>query len=56
MAMDEFKKYYDLDIEYASKEDLLEKADELVITTAWDEFKDIKQLTDKQIVDCRYML
>lgn len=56
MAMDEFKKHYNLDIEYASKEDLLEKADELVITTAWDEFKDIKQLTDKRIVDCRYML
>lgn len=56
IAMDDFKEIYDLDVEYVSKEDLIEKAEELVITTAWDEFKDIKQLTDKQIVDCRYML
>ena len=57
LANDEFKKFYDFDIEYFnSKEEIINLADELVILTAWDEFKDLKELTNKQIIDCRYML
>lgn len=56
MAIDEFKKFYDFDIEYDSYENVIKKANVLVITTAWDEFKNLKQLTDKPIIDGRYML
>ena len=55
LAVDEFKKYYGYDIEYDTFNNILEKADEMVILTAWDEFKSIASKTDKQIVDCRYI-
>lgn len=57
LAMEEFRQHYDLPIIYAdSKEEVLEKADEVVILTAWKEFADIRSLIEKRIVDCRYML
>lgn len=57
LANEEFEKFYDFDIEYIdSKDKIINLADQLVILTAWDEFKDLKELTDKQIIDCRYML
>lgn len=56
LAIDEFKKYYDFDIKYADYENVLEESDELVILTAWDEFKEVKNITNKAVVDCRYML
>lgn len=57
IAIDEFKKHYDLSIEYGNKiEDIINKSDVLAITTAWSDFKDIKSKTDKPVVDCRFML
>ena len=57
MAIEEFKKFYKFDIDYfSSKEEIIELADELVILTAWDEFKNLDDVTEKMIVDCRYML
>ena len=57
-AMEEFKSHYnDLDITYIKTyEDIIEKADVLVILTAWNEFDNLNNLTNKQIVDCRYKL
>lgn len=57
IAIDEFRKHYDLTVEYENKlEDVIKKSDVLAITTAWSDFKDIKSKTDKPVVDCRYML
>ena len=57
VASEEFKRHYGYDITYAPTYDaLVNQADVLAITTAWPEFKDIQQKTDKPIVDCRYML
>jgi UDPglucose 6-dehydrogenase len=57
VAIDEFKRYYDLSMDYTtSYSELLEKADSLVIATAWPEFKNVRQETGKPVVDCRYML
>lgn len=57
LAIEEFRQHYDLPIIYAdSKAEVLDKADEVVILTAWKEFADIQSLTEKRIVDCRYML
>lgn len=56
LAVEEFKRYYDYDIKYDTLENVLESSDEMVILTAWDEFKTIKEKTDKKIVDCRYIL
>jgi UDPglucose 6-dehydrogenase len=57
VAMEEFQSHYQLAYRCAeSYGDVLEAGDVLAITTAWDEFKDIKKRTDKPIVDCRYML
>ncbi len=56
VANDEFKKYYNFDIQYNDKlESICDEADVLVILTAWDEFKIIKQKTNKLILDYRYM-
>lgn len=57
IAIGEFQKHYGFDIAY-SKEmaTVLEEADILVILTAWKEFKKVPKLTEKEIVDCRYML
>lgn len=57
VAMPEFMKYYDFNCEYAkSYRECVNNADVLVIATAWDEFRNLPQITDKVIVDCRYML
>lgn len=57
VAIKEFGKHYDFDMEYTdSYQDLVDKADVLVITTAWQEFKDVHSRTNKPVVDCRYML
>ncbi len=58
VANTEFKRYYDsLAIGYAqSYDELLNKAQVLVITTAWPEFANVRQLSQKPVVDCRYML
>ena len=57
VAIDEFKKYYPLPIDYVtSYADILGQAQSLVITTAWPEFADVRERTDKPVVDCRYML
>ena len=57
VAIDEFKKYYPLPIDYvASYDDILNQAQSLVITTAWPEFRDVRERTAKPVVDCRYML
>lgn len=58
VANDEFAKHYP-DLEMTSLDSyqgVLDKADVLVIATAWKEFGDIQSRTNKAIVDCRYML
>lgn len=55
----EFKSHYpELDITYIDNIDqLVEKADSLVLLTGWDEFKDKKeQLQQKKVFDFRYTL
>ena len=57
VAMPEFQEYYKM--EYSCVEsyaDCVSKADVLVIATAWKEFSDLPRITDKPIVDGRYML
>ena len=56
IAMDEFKKNYKLEVTYSQIDTILKEADILVILTAWDEFRKLSELTDKKIIDCRYML
>lgn len=57
VATEEFKRHYDYDIKYVrTYDELVRGAQLLVITTAWPEFKDVKQRTQQPIVDCRYML
>lgn len=57
IAIEEFKNYYKLEIEYCqSMREIIEEADELVILTAWEEFKELRSVTNKPIVDCRYIL
>lgn len=57
VAMPEFQKHYQLDcVCLPSCGAVLEKANVVAITTAWPEFKNIKERTDKPVVDCRYML
>jgi UDPglucose 6-dehydrogenase len=57
VAIDEFKRHYPLAIDYVdSYADILSQSQSLVITTAWPEFADVRQRTDKPVVDCRYML
>lgn len=58
VAINEFRRYYgNLPVTYiASYEELIQKSDSLVITTAWPEFKDIREHTQKTVIDCRYML
>jgi UDPglucose 6-dehydrogenase len=52
-----FDKKYGFAIEYVSSYDaIVDKADMFVITTAWQEFKNIREKTAKKVVDCRYML
>ena len=57
VAMREFQRQYQLHCRYADTyEEALAEADIAAITTAWPMFKDIKEKTDKPIIDCRYML
>ena len=57
VAIEEFRKYYPLAIDYVtSYAEILEQAQSLVITTAWPEFADVRERSDKPVVDCRYML
>ena len=56
-AIEEFKSHYDFDIFYCdSYEKILESADVFIILTAWDEFSDLNERTNKKIIDCRYKL
>lgn len=59
VAIDEFKKYYpELDITYVgSLDEVIEKSDALVLTTAWSEFKENKdKIKQKPLFDLRYAL
>lgn len=57
VAMPEFREYYKMDYCCAeSYGECVSRADVLVIATAWKEFSDLPKITDKPIVDCRYML
>lgn len=56
LAIEEFKRRYQLPIAYAeSVDEVIAQAEEVVILTAWKEFSDIPERTQKRIVDCRYM-
>jgi UDPglucose 6-dehydrogenase len=49
--------YSGLKLDYRdSLEGLIESADVLAILTAWDDFRALRGMTGKPIVDCRYML
>jgi len=57
VAMEEFQARYPLSYTcLPTYGEVVEKADVLAIATAWPEFKDVRQRTDKPVVDCRYML
>jgi UDPglucose 6-dehydrogenase len=56
VANDIFEHYYKFGIDYmGTLEDIIHKADILVILTAWNDFKNIKELTTKKVLDFRYM-
>lgn len=58
VAAEEFRRRYpDAGIHYAdSLQEAYEKSDVLAIATAWEEFRKVPELGDKEIIDCRYML
>ena len=57
VAMEGFQKNYALGYRCADNySDVIAQADVLAITTAWPEFGDVRERTDKPVVDCRYML
>jgi len=56
VAMSEFKKHYTFDSFSSNVNELLLKSDVLVLLTAWSEYKDLKQITSKKILDFRYFL
>lgn len=57
VAMEEFQARYRLDCRCAGTyEELVEEAQTLAIATAWPMFADVRERTDKPVVDCRYML
>lgn len=58
LAMSEFRQYYNLKMEYAkSLDELVSRADVLVIATAWPEFANLPAIAGgKTIIDARYML
>lgn len=57
VATEEFKKHYpDLKVSYEKeKEAVTQQADVLAIVTAWPEFREVFENTQKPIVDARYM-
>jgi len=57
VAMPEFQKYYKLDYQCVqSYRSCVNMSEILVIATAWNEFQNLPEITEKTIVDCRYML
>jgi UDPglucose 6-dehydrogenase len=58
LAIETFKRRYNLNIEYSeSLEDLLKKTDNILLLTAWDEFRKKKDmLLRKNALDFRYCL
>ena len=57
VAIEEFQRHYALPIDYvAGYDDIVRESQALVITTAWPEFGDVRERTDKPVIDCRYML
>lgn len=57
VAMPEFQAYYKYEYTCAeSRDECIDRSDILVIATAWKEFAELPKLTNKAIVDCRYML
>lgn len=57
VAMEEFQKHYQLDMSCVESYDkILEQSDVLAITTAWPEFRDVRERCRKPLADCRYML
>lgn len=56
VANEVFHSCYHMEIEYADTlQQIMEEADVLVILTAWKEFKDVHKITDKMVLDYRYM-
>jgi len=56
VAVDEFKNYYNFDIEYVNElNSICERSNVLIILTAWNEFSEVKKNLDKPILDFRYM-
>ena len=57
LAIENFKKEYNLPIEYARNiSNIINKAEHLVILTAWKEFKNNRNLQNKNVLDFRYIL
>ena len=57
VAVEEFKKHYvDVTLTYGKNvKEVYDCADVVAIVTAWEEFRDVKTMGNKPIVDCRYM-
>lgn len=56
-ATEEFISAYHLEADYCnSLEELCEKSDVMILLTAWPEFQKIHELTDKPVLDYRYVL
>lgn len=56
IASDQFQRSYKFPIRYCgSLEEICEKADCLVILTAWDTFSGLQRRVDKPVLDFRYM-
>jgi len=56
VAMSEFKKNYLFDSYANNLNDLITNSDVLVLLTAWPEYKELKHITSKKILDFRYFL
>ena len=58
VAIQNFKEMYpEISVKTVSSyAELIDAAETIAIVTAWEEFSNIKSLTDKPIIDCRYML
>lgn len=57
VAVEEFKKHYaDVTLTYGNNvKEVYDCADVVAIVTAWEEFRVVKTMGNKPIVDCRYM-
>lgn len=57
IAVGAFQARYNLECQYTEDySKFLEQAEVIAITTAWPEFRDIRDRVDVPVVDCRYML